>query len=310
MRRKLKIALIAAVLCGGVPLAGRSAQADERVTSVSAQSEPALSPYWGEQIRRWAAPIARHAAASGLDADFVAAVMQVESNGNPYGISYAGAVGLMGVMPSGPGLEWRPRRQALLDPELNLTWGVAILKAIMRQSGGDVVAALAAYNGGWAQVDLKVPRQYAAHVLDLYGRAVAMRAGVSPAIASTWTMAVEIERGNIPQSSPILGDTPVSGLRRYGERIIFVDPGREGPAYFVRGYAVPLALVVPLEDESDGTAAGSLDRRLLARLGPPELKIGGSNPAVLLACLPSLARLRGHQATRWYAPAGCPDWHR
>jgi hypothetical protein len=108
-----------------------------------------------------------------------------------------------------------------------------------------------------------------------------------------------------------LADEPVSGLHLFGEHVIYDYIDEESAtAYYVRGYAVPLALIVPLDVNGNAAADNTVDDRLLARLGMSETKINDSNPRVLLACLPSLSRLRGELVTRWYAPTQCPSWHR
>lgn len=267
-----------------------------------------LSPFWGAPIQQWSSLIEREAKNYGLDPDLIAAVMNAESNGDHGVVSRVGAVGLMGVMPTGPGLEWRPSAESLIDPEINMSWGVAILAEVIRQSGGDLGAALAAYSGGWDQANRRVPKAYANRVLDEYGRAVAVRADISPEIASKWTIATEIRRGHVPLEPLILSDQPISGLRKFGEHIVFSNANLKGKAFFIKGFAVPLALVVPV-DESDGSPA-TVDHQLLARLGLSETKISKSLPEVIKACLPSLSRLRGQLATRWYAPSDCPAWHR
>jgi hypothetical protein len=276
---------------------------------VEQESGLSLSPYWSDSIRQWSDLITKEALANGLDPDFVAAVVEAESNGNQFVVSRVGAVGLMGIMPTGPGLEWRPTEEQLFRPNINLSWGVAILGEIIRQSGGDITAALAAYSGGWDQVTSRVPRQYASQVLDLYGRAVAVRNRVAPEIASKWTIATELTRGHIPVEELILHEQPISGLRKYGEHVVFHFTDDKGYTYYVRGYAVPLALVVPLEMNPDASRSDSVDSQLMERLGVTETKISDSNPRVILACLPSLSRLRGRLATRWFAPSSCPSWH-
>lgn len=313
---KLKVALIAAVVLAAMPLVsesrdiGSDSSKGNINSAVIVERYPALSPLWGDTISQWSTQIALESRSSGLDPDFIAAVINAESNGFTDVVSHAGAVGLMGVMPSGPGLEWRPAPEVLADPSINLNWGVSILGEIIRQSGGDVVAALAAYSGGWGQVDSRVPQEYAQRVLDEYGRAVAVRSNISPNIASQWTVGVEIRRGHIPIEPLILSERPVSGLRAYGEHLVYDYTDLSGRPYYVKGYAVPLALVVPIDSSPDSSGSHSVDKRLMARLGMSETKIDESNPRVILACLPSLSRLRGNLATKWYAPSSCPSWHR
>jgi hypothetical protein len=107
-----------------------------------------------------------------------------------------------------------------------------------------------------------------------------------------------------------MNDPPLSGLRLYGEHVVYLSAGKGGYDFYVLGYAVPLALVVPLDGDSAGASSQQVDMRLLVRLGETDAKLSRSNPRVLLACLPSLARLRGQLATRWFAPSSCPAWHR
>lgn len=274
-----------------------------------------VSSFWGPSIQQWAPQISVLSNVYGLNPDFIAAVIREESNGFTDGVSQMGAVGLMGVMPSGPGLEWRPSTEELKLPSVNLRWGVAILADIVRQSGGDLYSALAAYSGGWEQVDSRVPRDYAARVLDNYGRAVAERSGIPPEIATQWTIAIEMRRGYVTNEPLlILGEQPVSGLFTYGEHIVYNYVDQIGRAFYIKGYAVPVALVVehaPDEQIGRSTMLGdTVEIELQARLGETDEKIANRNPHVILACLPSLSRLRGRVSTRWFAPTDCPSWHR
>jgi hypothetical protein len=270
-----------------------------------------ISASWPPAIHRWAELISLTSQSYGIDADLIAAVMNAESNGQENVVSHAGAVGLMGVMPSSPGLEWRPSAEELMDPETNMRWGGAILSDIIQQSGGDIYAALAAYSGGWNQANRRVPQEYAARVLDEYGRAVAVRSGVSPHIAAQWTVAVELRRGHVPAEPLLFGRRPLSGLIIVGEHLIYRGADKQGYGLHVRGFAVPLALVLPLEPEEPAWwEDGLVETDLMVRLNLLEMKVNDSNPRVILACLPSLSRLRGLVSTRWYAPSHCPSWHR
>lgn len=314
MRAIKKLALfvgVAAVVLTGSK-EGNRVEAGAGGNRITAQEPgPILSPYWDRNIDRWASQIGVVAHTYGLDADLIAAVVNAESNGIPDGVSHMGAVGLMGVMPTGPGMEWRPTTDELIDPTTNLTWGGAILADIIRQSGGDIFAALAAYNGGWVYAGSRVPQDYAAHVLNDYGRAVAVRSGVSPDIALQWTIAVEIRRGNIPPEPLLLYRRPFSSLRTYGEHVVYRFSDGEGQSYFVKGYAVPVSLVVPAEP---GTVAfgssDTLEMPLMVRLGLAEDKPPRTDSELIKACLSSLSRLRGYMSTRWYTPMYCPDGQR
>lgn len=307
--RHILLALLAAIILA-IP-AETTLSAPAPAPASQTETTRVLSPIWGPTIQRWSAYIAVLSDFYGLDPDFIAAVIVEESNGDPLVVSRVGAVGLMGIMPAGPGLEWRPPAEELENPSTNLRWGVAILSEIVRQSGGDLFAALAAYSGGWSHAEKGVPREYAARVLNNYGRAVAQRSGVSPDIASQWTIAVEIRQGDVPNDSLlVLGEQPISGLLTFGEHVVYSYIDRSGKAYFVRGYAVPVALVMPVGDEGTAVTADSLDMQLQARLDNTAVKISESNPRIIEACLPSLSRLRGRASTRWFAPSYCPSWHR
>jgi hypothetical protein len=313
--RILRTALLAVLFMAALLAVADSRDAGLAVAEGSAKQkgvsgpEPVLSPLWSITIRQWSAQIEKEAHASGLDPDFIAAVINAESNGKQDVVSHMGAVGLMGVMPSGPGLEWRPAQETLKDPEINLSWGVAILTEIIRQSGGDVAAALAAYSGGWDQANSRVPQEYSAQVLDSYARAIAVRNDVSPNIAAQWTVATKIDRGHIPLEGLIINEQPLSGLHKYGEHVLYQYNDGSGKAFYVKGFAVPVALVVP-EATQAMSGSDTVATQLMARLGLVEAKISESNPNIIRACLPSLARLRGELATRWYAPSDCPSWHR
>jgi soluble lytic murein transglycosylase-like protein len=76
----------------------------------------------------------------------VLAVIDVESAFDPFAVSYAGAVGLMQVMPFWPnelGLSTRD----LIDVELNIRMGTSILAYYLDRERGDYRRALGRYNG-------------------------------------------------------------------------------------------------------------------------------------------------------------------
>ena len=94
--------------------------------------------------------------------------------------------------------------------------------------------------------------------------------------------------------------------------MIFDYMDSDGHAYYVKGYAVPVALVVPVAAETPLFGdSDQVEAPFQARIGDEGgVKIAKSNPHVLLACLPNLERLRGHVSTRWFAPSACPDGDR
>ncbi|MBS1199668.1 MAG: hypothetical protein H6R27_346 [Proteobacteria bacterium] len=76
----------------------------------------------------------------------VLAVIDVESAFDPFAVSYAGAVGLMQVMPFWPS-QLGLQTQDLIDVELNIRMGTSILAYYLEREKGDYRRALARYNG-------------------------------------------------------------------------------------------------------------------------------------------------------------------
>jgi soluble lytic murein transglycosylase-like protein len=89
--------------------------------------------------------IAKASAKYGVDSSLVEAVIQTESNFDPFAISSAGAEGLMQLMPAtaeGLGVS------DSMDPEQNVDGGVKLLQSLLNSYDGNVSLALAAYNAG------------------------------------------------------------------------------------------------------------------------------------------------------------------
>ncbi len=140
----------------------------------------ALCAYWQSNITQWADLITKYSADNGLDPNFVAALIEEESKGNPRLISRAGAVGLMQIMPYEAGFTWRPRTGALLKPEANLEWGTNTLNEVIRQAQGRLTLAVLAYNSGWDRLQLRSTHLFAAKVFDHYARCIASQHGYDP----------------------------------------------------------------------------------------------------------------------------------
>ncbi len=107
--------------------------------------------------------IARHiveiSAQENIDPLYVAAVISIESRFSSSAQSYAGAVGLMQLMPGTAKDVARARRSNahtpnhLVDPRTNIKLGIDYLKFLERRYRSDRFLALAAYNWGPANVD-------------------------------------------------------------------------------------------------------------------------------------------------------------
>lgn len=104
---------------------------------------PGIRSAWDDMIEGTAS---RHS----VDPALVRAIVQVESNFNPFAISSRGARGLMQLVPA------TARRfgvRNVFDPKSNLDGGVRYLKYLMNLFDGDLKLSLAAYNAGENAVD-------------------------------------------------------------------------------------------------------------------------------------------------------------
>lgn len=133
-----------------------------------------LSESYSERVRAWCDLIRAAADAHGLDPNLVAAVMTVESAGNPDAYSHSGAVGLMQVMPrdglaasfqcpNGPCFAKRPSMAELYDPAFNLEYACGMLAGLFNRHGNwrDALRAYGPAGAGYS---------YADKVLGLYER--------------------------------------------------------------------------------------------------------------------------------------------
>jgi len=102
-----------------------------------------ISPIFRIEVRHWADSISKWAAASQLDPNLIATIMQIESCGDPRAISSAGAMGLFQVMPFHFYAVDDP-----YNPDTNAARGLAYLTKSLAAGGGDARLALAGYNGG------------------------------------------------------------------------------------------------------------------------------------------------------------------
>ncbi len=90
------------------------------------------------------------ASRAGLPPELVLALIDVESNFNPYAISSAGARGLMQVMPFWLKKIGKPD-DSLFRVHTNLRYGCTILKYYLDKENGNLHHALARYNGSRGQ---------------------------------------------------------------------------------------------------------------------------------------------------------------
>lgn len=106
-------------------------------------ASPGISPIFRIEVQYWADSISKWAAASQLDPDLVATIMQIESCGDPRARSSAGAMGLFQVMPFHFYTVDNP-----YNPDTNAARGLAYLAKSLAAGGGNARLAMAGYNGG------------------------------------------------------------------------------------------------------------------------------------------------------------------
>ncbi len=105
--------------------------------------------------------IHREASRAKLKPELVLAVIEVESNFDPFAISSAGARGLMQIMPFWLKEIGRPNDN-LFQSNTNLRYGCTILRYYLDKENGNRIRALARYNGSLGR------REYPARVFHLW----------------------------------------------------------------------------------------------------------------------------------------------
>ncbi len=133
-----------------------------------------ISDLFPQEIRQWCDLITYHALQQGLAPDLVAALIWLESGGEPSAYSHSGAVGLMQVMPrdglaaefmcvNGPCFSNRPTIEELRDPNFNLAYGTKFLASLLQQRGS-LREALKSYG------PIDVGYGYADQIMALYSQ--------------------------------------------------------------------------------------------------------------------------------------------
>ncbi len=135
----------------------------------------AVSDKYPKRILQWCEPITRAAQKNHIDADLIAAIILVESGGNPTAVSVSGAIGLMQIMPSdgaaaafqcsaGPCFANRPPSDRLLDPQYNIQYGGRMIAGLIKKYGSlrEALKAYGPMNVGYTYADkvLAIYRNY------------------------------------------------------------------------------------------------------------------------------------------------------
>jgi hypothetical protein len=133
---------------GGRPEAPSPTISDQDRSLWPSPSEPSpdMASFQGKNgDYRYDDIILKAASDYGIDPAVIKAVIMAESGFNPQAISYAGAQGLMQLMPrTARALDIKDP----MDPRANIQGGTRYLKRLLRRFQGDLELALAAYNAG------------------------------------------------------------------------------------------------------------------------------------------------------------------
>jgi len=106
-----------------------------------------ISPIFTPSVQHWGSHIVAWGQQYSLDPNLIATVMQIESCGDSFAGSYAGAQGLFQVMP----FHFQDG-QDQLDPQTNAQVGLAYLQGAVIAAGGNPGLAMAGYNGGYGVI--------------------------------------------------------------------------------------------------------------------------------------------------------------
>jgi len=143
-----------------------------------------------------------------INKSFVNRLIEQESGGNPYASSYAGAGGLMQLMPE------TAESLGVIDvndPEDNIRGGVKLISILMDKYDGDQKKVLAAYNGGESGVDKATEKygdQWLAHLDEFKG--VDPYTGQNHAV-QTWNYIDAIEK-DVPSGPVKTFEEDIAGI--------------------------------------------------------------------------------------------------
>lgn len=130
----------------------------QRFTQWQMQVQPRLSRFVAhpQQQMQLLSIVDYEARRAGLEPALVLAVIEVESRFNPRATSSANARGLMQVMPFWTKSIGDGQLRMLHDARINVRYGCVILRHYLDREQGDLVRALARYNGSLGQLDYPV----------------------------------------------------------------------------------------------------------------------------------------------------------
>lgn len=160
-----RLVIFACLVCGLLVASLLSTRLDTKCVLPLWVGDPVIQRHW-LQVRQWCPLIMRAGARYHLDPHLIAAIIRVESAGNPRAYSHSGAVGLMQVMPrdglaaafqcpKGPCFAYRPTIRQLQDPAFNVNYGSRLLADYLAKYGSlrDALRAYGPRDYGYIYAD-------------------------------------------------------------------------------------------------------------------------------------------------------------
>jgi hypothetical protein len=118
-------------------------QAAIEINSSSGLGSGNIAPLFTPEVQYWSKSIVAWSQETGIDANLIATIMQIESCGDPFAKSSAGAMGLFQVMPYHFENDEDP-----FKPATNARVGLEYLEQALAARDGVIRLGFAGYNGG------------------------------------------------------------------------------------------------------------------------------------------------------------------
>jgi len=127
----------------GIPVPGTAGTVYNNIDRSNGLEGGSIAPLFTPEVQYWSGSIVQWSKQTGIDANLIATVMQIESCGDPFAKSGAGAMGLFQVMPYHFESGEDPYK-----PSTNALRGLDYLNQALAARDGIIRLGLAGYNGG------------------------------------------------------------------------------------------------------------------------------------------------------------------
>ena len=127
----------------GIPVPSTAGTVLNNIDRSNGLGGGSIAPLFTPEVQYWSGSIVQWSKQTGIDANLIATVMQIESCGDPFAKSGAGAMGLFQVMPYHFESGEDPYK-----PSTNALRGLDYLNRALTARDGIIRLGLAGYNGG------------------------------------------------------------------------------------------------------------------------------------------------------------------